>query len=70
MQLVDPEFELNDVPVAFELVEAFTDGLNRSLDASNLEEQGILLRLLELEVSRDRFEAIAFVRVESLDFIE
>lgn len=66
LRLVNPEFELDEVPVPPELSDAFLGGLNEALDLSDLEEQGILARVLRFQITDDRLEVVGFIQVDSL----
>lgn len=65
LRLVNPEFEFDEVPVPRELSDAFLGGLNEALDLGDLEEQGILARVLSLEISEDKLEVVGFIQVDS-----
>ncbi|WP_026101119.1 DUF2993 domain-containing protein [Synechococcus sp. PCC 7336] len=69
LRLDDPEVILNDVPFPEEIVDAFTDGINRALDVSELEARGVFLRLLQLDIAADRLEVVGFLQIDSLDDI-
>ncbi|MGQ9836719.1 MAG: LmeA family phospholipid-binding protein [Cyanobacteriota bacterium] len=66
LQLEDPEFVVASVRVPDEISEAFLAGLNEVFNLKELEELGIFLRLLSLEVRSDQLQVIGFVRVETL----
>ncbi len=66
LQLQDPEFVIASVRVPDEISEAFLGGLNEVFNLQELEDLGILLRVLSLEVGSDQLEVIGFVRVETL----
>lgn len=65
--LVEPEMSLNDQPLPEEIADAFAGGLSRALDASELEDQDIFVRVLDLEISDDALSAVGIVQLESLD---
>ncbi len=66
ISLNKPEFVLGSVPVPREISAAFLGGLNDVFDLSDLEEQGIIIRVLKFEVTAETLEIIGFIRVESL----
>ncbi len=66
LRLQDPEFIIGSVRVPDEISAAFLGGLNAVFDLQELEDLGILVRVLRLELEADRLQVIGFVRVESL----
>ncbi|MFS8856073.1 DUF2993 domain-containing protein [Synechococcus sp. H55.2] len=69
LKLENPEFVIGSVRVPDEISAAFLGGLNRVFDLQELEEIGILLRVLSLEIEPDQLQVIGFVRVETLEKI-
>jgi len=55
------------VRVPDEITQAFLGGLNKVFDLQELEELGIQVRVLKLEIAADQIQVIGFVRVESLE---
>ena len=66
LRLVDPEFIVGSVPVPREIAGAFLGGLTEVLDLRVLAEQGITLRVLQLELNPEQLQVIAFVRIDRL----
>jgi hypothetical protein len=64
LQLVEPRVIVNDEAVSDRLIQPLTEGINRLLDLSRLEQSGITVRLLQLEIEPDRLAIAAFVRLE------
>ncbi|MEO0853715.1 MAG: DUF2993 domain-containing protein [Cyanobacteria bacterium J06648_11] len=65
LRLIEPEFELDEVPVPRELSDAFLGGLNEALDLSELVEQGIFARVLDFQITNERLEVVGFIQVDS-----
>ena len=66
--LQEPKMRLNNEEVPEEIADAFAGGINRALDVALLAELGIVVRLLDLEISEDVLSAVGWVQLESLDF--
>ena len=66
LRLVSPEFIVDSVRVPDEISGAFLGGLNEVLDLRELDEQGIVVRVLQFAVTPETLEVVGFVRVESL----
>ncbi|NJM00057.1 MAG: DUF2993 domain-containing protein [Synechococcaceae cyanobacterium SM2_3_2] len=66
LRLVDPEFIVGSVPVPREIAGAFLGGLTEVLDLRELDQQGITLRVLQLELNPNQLQVIAFVRIDTL----
>ena len=67
LKLENPEFVIGSVRVPDEISAAFLGGLNEVLDLQELEEIGILMRVLSLEIEPDQLQVIGFVRMEGLE---
>lgn len=67
LRLVSPEFIIDSVRVPEEISGAFLGGLNEVLDLSDLDAQGIVIRVLQFEVTPETLEVVGFVRIESLE---
>ncbi len=65
LRLDEPQFTVGEVPVPREISGAFLGGLNQTFSLSELERQGIILRVLKLQLDEATLELIGFVRVES-----
>ncbi|MFS8796203.1 DUF2993 domain-containing protein [Synechococcus sp. R70.1] len=67
LQLQEPELAIGSVRVPDEITQAFLGGLNKVFDLQELEELGIQVRVLKLEIAADQIQVIGFVRVEGLE---
>lgn len=65
LRLIEPEFELDAVPVPRELSDAFLGGLNEALDLNELEAQGIFARVLNFQISNNRLDVVGFIQIDS-----
>ncbi len=66
IELVEPTVTLNDNPIPSFLLQGFTAGLNNRLNLQELEQAGILARVLQLEIDEEVMNLAAFVRLEPL----
>jgi hypothetical protein len=66
LKLEDPEFLIGSVPVPREISGAFLGGLNEIFDLQELDEEGIIIRVLTLSVDENLIEVVGFVRVDTL----
>lgn len=66
LRLVKPTFTLNDVPVPPEIADIFLSGLNQIVDLDTLATQGIVARILKLEVVPGEMRLVAFARVDQI----
>ena len=64
IQLVDPQGTVNGRQMSTRLLNGFAQGISDRLLLTNLENSGILARLLQLEVTEDKIELVAFTRIE------
>ena len=65
IQLMQPIGTVNNRPMSSRLLQGFAEGMSDRLDLSQLESQGILARLLQLEITADKIELVAFARMET-----
>ncbi len=65
IQLVQPVGTVNGRPMSSRLLKGFAQGLSDRLDLTKMESQGIFARLLQLEITADQIELIAFARMET-----
>lgn len=63
LQLVEPTVLVNGQPAPSQLVNKLSEGVSQRLDLRSLQD-GISVRLLQLEVEAQSLQAAAFVRVE------
>jgi len=64
LQLIAPVVTVNGNPVPPQFVSALTSGASSRLDLRNLEDTGIIARLLQFKIDSDRLEVAAFVRLQ------
>lgn len=65
IQLVNPQGTVNGRQMSERLLNGFAEGISDRLNLTNLESLGILARLLQLEVTEDKIELVAFTRIET-----
>ncbi len=65
LQLNEPKASINGKPVSPLVVIALTSNLKNRLDLRNLEDSGIIARILQLKTDNNRLEVATFVRVET-----
>ena len=65
IQLVNPQGTVNRRQMSARLLKGFAQGISDRLQLTNLESSGILARLLQLEVTEDKIELVAFTRIET-----
>ena len=65
LRLIDPQGTVNNRPLSPRLLDGFAVGISNRLDLNSLESDGILARILQLEISQDRLELVGFIRVET-----
>ena len=66
IELVEPTIAINNTPVPGFLIQGFTAGLNNRLNLQELEQAGVLARILQLEIDEEVMNLAAFVRLEPL----
>lgn len=64
LRLLDPQGTVNGRPMSARLLEGFADGISDRLDLSSTSADGILIRILQLEINEDKLELVGFVFVE------
>ncbi|MEM9541293.1 MAG: DUF2993 domain-containing protein [Cyanobacteria bacterium P01_E01_bin.42] len=64
LELIEPEILLDDRPLPPFVADIVSNALGDRLDLQTLQTDGMLLRLLQLEIESDRLELAAFVRLE------
>ena len=65
IQLVQPIGTVNGRPMSSRLLRGFAQGISERLNLTKIESQGIFARLLQLEITADQIELIAFARMET-----
>lgn len=64
LQLLEPVIYVNEEKVPEQLVKAIANNLGKQLDLTNLEVYGVQSRILKLQISPDKIELAAFVRID------
>lgn len=64
VRLLDPQGTVNGRPMSARLLNGFAEGISDRLDLSSLSADGILTRILQLEINEDKLELVGFVFVE------
>lgn len=59
------EGTVNDRPISPRLLLGFAEGISDRLDLDRLQKQGILARLLQLEVTEDKITVVGFAKMET-----
>jgi hypothetical protein len=65
LRLIDPQGTVNNRLMSPRLLNGFAVGISDRLNLNSLERDGILARILQLEINQDRLELVGFVRVET-----
>ena len=65
IQIVQPIGKVNGRTMSSRLLRGFAEGISDRLDLTKMESQGIFVRLLQLEITPDQIELIAFARMET-----
>ena len=65
IRIVDPQGTVNGSPMSSRLLNGFAEGISDRLDLNILEEDGILARILQLEINEDNLQLVGFVRLET-----
>lgn len=64
IELIDPTATLNGRRISSRLLKGFAEGISTQLDLKNFEKQGIIARLLQLQIDDDKLSIVAFGRIE------
>ncbi len=64
IELIDPTATLNGRRISSRLLKGFAEGISTQLDLKNFEKQGIIARLLQLQIDDDKLSIAAFGRIE------
>ena len=65
IEFIEPSGTVNQRPMSSRLLQGFAQGIGDRLDLEVLEANGILARLLQLEISKDKIELAGFARMET-----
>ena len=63
--LIDPQGTVNGRPMSSRLLNGFAVGISDRLNLSVLEQDGILARILQLEIGGDKMELASFLKLET-----
>jgi hypothetical protein len=64
LQLLDPRGTVNGRPMSSRLLKGFATGISDRLNLNTLSADGILARILQLEIKEDNLQLIGFLRLE------
>lgn len=64
LQLIDPVVKVNDQVFPDQIVRQLADGIGRRFDLQRLDDEGVTVRVLKLEVEPDQLAIAAFVRID------
>ena len=65
IKIVTPEGTVNGKPMSSRLLDGFAEGISDRLNFDSLERDGILARILQLEMDEDKLELVSFLKVET-----
>ncbi len=65
IRLVNPKGTVNGRPMSSRLLNGFAEGISDRLSFDSLESDGILARILQLEIDEDKLDLASFLRVET-----
>jgi hypothetical protein len=63
IEIIEPQGTLNGRKLSSKLLQGFADNINQRLDFHSLEDSGILIRLLQLEITDQTINVAAFLRI-------
>lgn len=65
IKLSKPTGTINERPLSSRLLKGFAAGISDRLDLNLLSDDGIISRILQLEIDEDKLELISFIRLET-----
>jgi hypothetical protein len=65
VQIIDPQGTVNGRPMSSRLLQGFAAGISDRFDLNSLSADGILARILQLEIDEDKLQLVSFVRIET-----
>lgn len=65
IRLINPEGIVNGRPMSSRLLNGFAEGISDRLNLGLLEPDGILARILQLEINEDKIELASFLKLET-----
>ncbi|MGL5938932.1 MAG: LmeA family phospholipid-binding protein [Waterburya sp.] len=63
--ITEPQGTVNSRPMSSRLLNGFAEGISDRLNLTSLEANGILARILQLEINEDELKLIGFAKVET-----
>ncbi len=63
IEIIEPQGTLNGRKLSSKLLQGFADNINQRLDFHSLEDSGILIRLLQWEITDQTINVAAFLRI-------
>lgn len=65
IRLIEPQGTVNGRPMSSRLLKGFAEGISERFNLRSLETNGILARILQLEINEDRLKLVSFARMET-----
>ncbi|MEM6612125.1 MAG: DUF2993 domain-containing protein [Cyanobacteria bacterium P01_C01_bin.72] len=65
IRLINPQGTVNGRPMSSRLLNGFAEGISDRLNLNTLEADGILARILQLEINEDNLQLVGFFRLET-----
>lgn len=65
IQIIEPSGTVNGRPMSSRLLKGFAEGISDRLNLSRWEQDGILTRILQLEINEDKLELASFLKLET-----
>ncbi|MEY2832810.1 MAG: hypothetical protein RLZZ574_2068, partial [Cyanobacteriota bacterium] len=65
VRILNPQGTVNGRPMSSRLLNGFATGISDRLNLNTLSADGILARILQLEINEDNLQLISFVRLET-----
>ena len=65
IRILEPQGTVNGKPMSSRLLDGFAEGISDRLNFDSLEQDGILARILQLEIDEDKLELASFLQVET-----
>ncbi|CAN1213144.1 DUF2993 domain-containing protein [Tumidithrix helvetica PCC 7403] len=70
LELIDPQINLQGAKVPRQITHAFAKGINKVVNLNQLEDLGIIARVLKLEITDGKLQVIGFARMDSIEKLE
>ena len=65
VQIIDLQGTVNERPMSSRLLQGFSVGVSDRFDLNSLSDDGILARILQLEIDEDKLQLVSFIRLET-----